>query len=378
MHINILPGVYNEEFNSINNSTNENIKIPVFIGKSPNTGDATKLLKFKTFDEANRTVANGGLLKDNDDDETTNILFKRVKEFFEENIVTQTEESIVPYIYVVDIGSNPTSVTWGQAVVTSFTKMEIEVIALVGIPTGTELTIAEAINTFIEDEFSIGYPRRMCFTKEDGTDEELIAFTEDSQTKFIQESRSGLIVPELYGKYVARICLTPHDVEPGYLQFRSVTPGTFTSRSREERLALQNAGVIFGVDEETMSETYPKINLAVSTAFAADPRPNDALFHAGFNMDKLMREVLELEYPFIKDNETNTAIQRIQSKIDKLVKDKINAGSFKEGTSVKVKESQLNPYFLENELIAYPVNHIHAIKNKFYVGAAGVKITREE
>lgn len=380
MAINILPGLYNEEFSSLNNATNENVKIPVFIGTSPNTGSATTLLKYKSFDEANKTVANGGLLKDNDDDETTNILFRRVKEFFEENIVTAEEDFIVPYIYVVDLGESEdvTSTSWATAIATSFTKMEIELVSLVGIPASSELTVAEAVATLIDDEFSIGYPRRMCFTKESGTDSQLKAFTDDSQTNFIQDARVGLIIPALYGKFVARLCLTPHDVEPGFLKFRSVTPGTFASRSREDKLALQNAGIIFGVDEETQSEIYPKIDLGVSTAFAAENRPNDSLFHAGFNMDKLMREVLELEYPFIKDNETTTVIQRIQSKIDKLIKDKIEAGSFKEGTSVKVKESTLNPYFLENEVIGYPVNHIHAIKNKFYVGSAGVKIAMEE
>ena len=90
-------------------------------------------------------------------------------------------------------------------------------------------------------------------------------------------------------------------------------------------LALQNAGIIFNRDEHINGNVYPKINLCVSSAFASNPRPADAMFHARFNADDLLREVFEACYSQIKANESATNIAYLQTRINKIVNDRVSS-----------------------------------------------------
>ena len=87
---------------------------------------------------------------------------------------------------------------------------------------------------------------------------------------------------------------------------------------KEEELALQDAGIIFIRDEIANSEIHPRINLAVSSAFATTPesRPNDALLHARRNVDNLVRRVYDTLYSQLKRNETETNLSFLQSIAD--------------------------------------------------------------
>ncbi len=89
--------------------------------------------------------------------------------------------------------------------------------------------------------------------------------------------------PLLFGKTVARICLTPFNIEPGLYTYRSVEPETFKNRTKDEKLALQNAGIIINHDVVLSHGTYSRILLGVMSCFAENPRPADSLLHARFN-----------------------------------------------------------------------------------------------
>ena len=135
--------------------------------------------------------------------------------------------------------------------------------------------------------------------------------------------------PLLAGKTFARICCTPANTEPGFLEYRSVEPETFKDRTKAEMKALQNAGIIFNRDEHINSDVHPKINLCVSTAYAANSVPADALFHARFNADDLLRDVFAACYTQVKANESATNIAYLQTRVNKIVNDRVSAEEMK-------------------------------------------------
>ena len=53
--------------------------------------------------------------------------------------------------------------------------------------------------------------------------------------------------------------------------------------------------------------------------------PADALFHARFNADDLLREVFGACYKQIKANESATNLAYLQTRINKIVNDRVNA-----------------------------------------------------
>ena len=119
-------------------------------------------------------------------------------------------------------------------------------------------------------------------------------------------------------------------------------------------LVNKDNGIIFNRDEYINGQIYPKINLCVATSFVDNPRPADALFHARFNADNLLREIFQASYEFVKANETGTNIAYLQTKINKLVNDKVIAEEMvrwddktEEGTRLRVAQSKEDPYAIE-------------------------------
>lgn len=228
----------------------------------------------------------------------------------------------------------------------------------------------------IKEDSTHGNPRNAYFTVVDATDEDLIKYTDDSQTNYIQNTRIGLIEPTYFGKSIAKICITPYYEEPGYTDFRTIKPGEFSNRTREQADELQAAGIIFINDELAAQEIHPRINLAVSTAFATTPdnRPNDSLFHARRNVDQLIREAYDILYVQLKRNETETNLSFLQSDLDVLVDGKISDGYMMAGTEINVIESETNPYDLKVEGVAVPVNGTLLIGFSMYIEAPNATV----
>ena len=364
-----IPGLYYDETAEYQTAGSGG-KIPVFIGvtgNSASTGyavDGTQINKFTKWEDVNRTIANGGIGVWTE--ETTNILLDVIKDFFEEAEIKSTEDLGIPYIYVIDVGAGTSKNVWLTALTTAKTKPDAIIEGYFGAEaiTDTGYTLPDfiaAAEASIKAESTNLNIRNGFTTKFGATDAQLIALNPSSGG--ILKSRIGIIEPLKVGKIFARICTTPYYIEPGYLEFRTIRPGTFASRTRVEELALQNAGIIFGHDEKVNDLTLTRINLSTSTAFAANPRPADALFHARFNADNLLRRVFEAVYPQVKANESSTNIITTQTAVDAVIDEEVEAermiaydDTTGEGTRLLLVESNSQPYDMELSGQIQPIN----------------------
>lgn len=359
MPITKLPGVYYDE-NVTYELTGEGSKIPVIIGATGNAPaqgstykvDGTQIRKYASWEEVNKpiTAKNPGVGEWSEN--TSNKLSQFLYEFFKEARLLTNSDIGVPYIYVIDVGAGTTKQAWVDALTLAKSKSDAQIEVYVGADNIDSYDLPAflkgAYNAILDETHDLDL--RCAFTTKYGaTDEQLIALTNESSG--IQKSRIGICEPLLFGKTVARICCTPSNMEPGHLVYRSVEPGTFIDRTKAEMLNLQDAGIIFNRDEHINGNIYPKMNLCVATSFAATTRPADALFHARFNADSLLREVFEACYSQIKANESASNLAYLQTRINKLVNDKVSSEEMvkydertEAGTKLIANESDNDPY----------------------------------
>lgn len=390
MVFNKIPGVYlNEDVDYELSGIGS--KIPVFIGKTGNTGsadykvDGSVALKFTNYDDLNKAITAGGIGLDNE-------LNKVLKNFFEEARLKQPDDIGVPYVYVIDVGAGTSRDAWLTAVETAFSKIDASIMAFVGTeniqytPEGAEepvtysvVDLAKAVKVAIDTRTHTFELWNAFFTKKDATDAQLIALTD--ATNGVQKSRIGIIEWDNYrfGKTVARICLTPFNQEVGFVKYRSVEAGEFPERNLTQKLALQNAGIIFNHDEMYSDEMNPRMNICLATSYAATNKPADAMFHARFIADALLKDIYEAIYPLIKANDTASNLVKIQVKIDTVIDEYIRNGdciSFNKdtglGTRLIAQPSDKDPYDVEIVGSIQPVNAILAIDVKEKLNTAAV------
>jgi len=288
----------------------------------------------------------------------------------------------VPYIYVIDVGDGTDKDAWLNAIETALSKNDADLLAFVGTDNITNYSVVDlmkATRAALETRTTTFEIFNAFFTKKDATDEQLIALTD--ATNGIQKSRIGIVEWDdyRYGKSIARICLTPYSNEVGFLPYRSVEPGTFPDRTSAEKLALQNAGIIFNHDEIVNDTINPRMNLCLATSFAATNKPADSMFHARFIADEVLKEIYEVAYPFIKANDTATNLVKLQVKVDTVVDSFIREGECVAwnkdtglGTRLIVQESDKNPYDIEIVGSIQPVNAIIAINVREKINTAAL------
>lgn len=390
MVFNKIPGVYlNEDVDYELSGIGS--KIPVFIGKTGNTGsadykvDGSVALKFTNYDDLNKAITAGGIGLDNE-------LNKVLKNFFEEARLKQPDDIGVPHVYVIDVGAGTSRDAWLTAVETAFSKIDASIMAFVGTeniqytPEGagepvtySVVDLAKAVKVAIDTRTHTFELWNAFFTKKDATDAQLIALTD--ATNGVQKSRIGIIEWDNYrfGKTVARICLTPFNQEVGFVKYRSVEAGEFPERNLTQKLALQNAGIIFNHDEMYSDEMNPRMNICLATSYAATNKPADAMFHARFIADALLKDIYEAIYPLIKANDTASNLVKIQVKIDTVIDEYIRNGdciSFNKdtglGTRLIAQPSDKDPYDVEIVGSIQPVNAILAIDVKEKLNTAAV------
>lgn len=379
------PKIKFSEIDSNPTPDGDGAEIPVIIGITNNGTPASGVLKFKNYAAAAKSVANGGI----GTDPTTNPLLNFLKDFFKENIKKNPDDLVVPYVYVIDLGTGKTSgqspildnTAWTAAFASAKIKRDATAEVLVGFKkTDTAAKIIPLIESALEKinaDAVKGSPRILYFTVEDMTMSELEALTDSSQSKYVQNSRVGLIgLADDFGITCARIFTTHYSEEPGYYEYRSISPNTFTERTDTEEDTIMNAGIIFNRDEKVSKSIHPKICLAVATSFAknTDNRPNDCLLHARRNVDQFIRDIFEVLYPQLKRNETEVNLSYCQADVDTLVNEKKRLGYMMEGTFVNVKESASNPYDLEVEGVAVPVNATELIRFSLYIEAPNTTV----
>lgn len=392
MVFNKIPGVYLDEEVDYELAGSGG-KIPVFIGKTGNTGtsaykvDGTVALKFSNYAELNLPIADGGIGLNND-------LNKVLEKFFDEAKLKQLDEIGVDHIYVIDVGDGTSRDAWLTAIETAFKKNDATVMAFIGTesiqytPQGAEepvtysvVDLAKAVQVAIETRTHTFELWNAFFTKKDATDQELIALT--NADTGVQKSRIGIIEWDNYnvGKSIARICVTPFDNEPGFFPYRSVEEGTFKERTIAEKLALQNAGIIFNHEEANTDGINPRMNICLATSYAATNKPADAMFHARFIADQLLKDIYTAVYPFIKANDTASNLVKIQVKVDTVIDEYIRNGdciAFNKdlgtGTKLTAVASNKDPYDVEIVGSIQPVNAILAIDVKEKLNTAAVTV----
>lgn len=349
----------------------EGAQIPIFIGITGNASPNPGIQKFKSYTAAKKTVANGGIGTDT----STNPLLAVLEDFFIEGRKNESEDIGVPYVYVIDLGNATVTdaAPWVAAMELAKSKREITAEVYVGFKQTDDkakmLAILTSALTSIKADNEYGNPRIAYFTVSGANDTQLMAYTNDDEDSFIQNSRLALCEPKYFGRILAKIFTTPYYEEPGYTDFRSIAPGEFNNRTPTVENNMQAAGIIFIKDELAGSEIHPRINLAVSTAFAAsqDSRPNDCLLHARRNVDQLIREVYVALYQQIKRNETETNIIYCQTDVDVIVNKFLDNGWMMDGTEIQVVESNRNPYRLLAEGVSVPVNSTLFIGFSMYI-----------
>lgn len=372
----------NVTISKLENSINgEGAFIPVIIGQTGNTvtADNLKVQTFHNYDEVNATVANGGI----GTDLTTNKSLAFIKKFLEECTPVNSEDIGLPKFYFIDMGSLPftNGDAWGTAFDLAKTKRDAKVEIIVGFSkadTTEDITAAEiativgilsSANNKIETSASKGLLRQLYFTVEDATDADMMKITATSSATHIQQSRVLPMEPERFPEISARYCLTPYYVEPGFLKFRTVSVDDVTERTPAMEKSLQNAGINF-IRKEMVSEgEIARICLGVSSAKATVTPEEDELPHIRRNVDNLLEKCYLKCSDVLKDNETNYALDMLQTDIDDIVDKEISDKRMQNGTSLTVSEAQVHPYHIVLRGKAKPVNSIHFINIEYYIQA---------
>ena len=314
----------------------------------------------------------------------SNELSRVIYEFYQESKLLQSTDIGVPYFYVIDVGDGTDITAWENALETAKALIDAQVEVYVGAEdiTGTDLEhfIYKAVDSIFKDTVELDLRYGFTTTKQkfsetlEDYDTRIMRLANNLRSNYSSAlsklSRFGLCEDLLFGKTIARICCTPYNTEPGFYKYRSVEPDTFHKRTKERMLSLQNAGIIFNRDEQVNGKKLPRINLCVSCSFGTNTdRPADSLFHARFNSDDLLREVFEVCYTQIKANESETNIAYLQTRINKLVNDRVtNEEMIKYddrteiGTKLTVVESLEEPYNLIVTGQIQPVKCTIAIK----------------
>lgn len=199
----------------------------------------------------------------------------------------------------------------------------------------------------------------------------------------LSKSRIYICEPLHFGKIVGRISITPYDMEPGYYAYNTLTVDDIILRRPSEQLALQLGGVIFNHLEETSSEEYIKINRTQSVSSRLINHPPDSLYQARNLVDYLVTKLFDVCYPQLKNKETETNIEYLQTQVNKVVNDSITDGDFippytvgneRKGTFMSVQESVDDAYDIELVGMIQPVNCTYSIHIIAQINDAKVQI----
>ena len=337
--------------------------IPLVIGQTGNTvePDNITIKKYKSLTQIGATVANGGI-----GNADSNMSYQFFKKFLKETKKIYSDDVGLPYVYFIDMGSIAftNGEAWAKAFNLAMTQRDIGKIAIVGFKKTNATTaisaseiasivgILSAGNQILVEDSKKGSPKRLMFTVADATDEDMMKITDDASASFIQKSRVLPCAPDFYPEMVARFCLTPYDEEPGFYDFRSVSPDDVVVRTEDMEENLQNAGINFIRKEMEGSIEHARICLGVSSAMAANIRPNDVLPHFRRNVDHLINRIVVAAYPYLKRNESKGAMQ--------------------EGTEITAVESDINPFQIFIKGNAKPVNATLYIGVEMYISEPNI------
>lgn len=405
-----------------------------------------QLQQFTNFEQVNKTVANGGL-GDYETEKDNNPLLKFIHDFCEETKMMTEEYVACPYFYVVDLGVADNITTWIQSVETPKIKREIDYEVYIGWDTTVTTTVGANPTTTVTSKTvkdgnkdadfvsfilavnydmqvnraTIGDFRKAFYTiskineetkkYEDDTfykdsanyltlDNELASLTKclvtdndptidnnaivSGTTNSVSKSRIYICEPLHFGQTVGRLSTTPYDMEPGYYAYNTLTIDDIILRRPSEQLQLQIAGVIFNHLEETSSEEYIKISRTQAVSSRLIQHPSDSLYQARNLVDYLVTKLFDVCYPQLKNKETETNIEYLQTQVNKVINDGIADGDFiapysvgneRKGTFMSVQESIEDAYDIELVGMIQPVNCTYSIHIIAQINDAKIKVT---
>ena len=369
----------------LENSVNgDGAYIPVIIGQTGNTivADNIEIQTFTGWEEIFASLNNGGIGTDLE----TNKSLSFLKYFLEECTPINVEDIGMPKIYFIDMGSIPFSNgdAWANAFELAKTKKDAKAEIIVGFQKAdktnaedkslsneeiaTIVGILESANNKIETSASKGILRQLYFTVQDATDEDLMKITATTSARHIQQPRVLPMEPKFFPQLAARYCLTPYYVEPGFLEFRTVSLDDVIERTETMETNMQNAGINFIRKEMVTKGEITRICLGVSSAKASSTyKEGDELPHARRNTDNLLERCYLKCCDVLKDNETNYAVDMLQTEIDDIVDDEISKKRMLNGTQLTVSEAQIKPFHVVLKGKSKPVNSIHYINIEYYI-----------
>lgn len=400
------------------------------------------LQKFNNFSQVNRTAldTDGKMLGlgDYETEGENNPLLKAIHDFCMETELMTEEYVACPYFYVIDLGTAENISDWIQAIETSKSKREIDDEIYVGFEKVIDKVVTEneqitttyaSLEDFIlavnydltVNRQTVGDFRKAFYTKQTinssnkyetdayylnnhtVTDAELITISTNLTTNndvtitngsldktittnTISKSRIYLVEPLHFGQTIGRIIITPYDMEAGYYPYNSLTVNDIILRKPQEQLNLQLKGIIFNHLEETSTEEYVKINRTQSVSSNLINHPPDSLYMSRHLCDILLTRVFDTCYPQLKNKETETNIEYLQTQINKVVNDAVKDGDFiaqytsdntEKGTYLNVQESSTDAYDLEVVGMIQPVNCTYSIHIVAQINSAKIKVTEE-
>ena len=389
MTIEQTPNITYTETDQNPKMTGSGAVIPLIIGQTGNTVDVNNLTikKYKSLTQIAATTANGGI-----GNADSNMSYQFFKRFLKETKKIYSDDVGLPFVYFIDMGNTAftNGEAWAKAFNLAMTQRDVGKIAIVGFKkasssgniTASEVSqivgILSSANTLIVEDSKKGSPKRLMFTVEGATDTDMMEITDNTNTSennspaYINKSRVLPCTPDFYPEMVARFCLTPYDEEPGFYDFRSVSPDDVVARTEDMEEDLQNAGINFIRTEMEGSIAHARICLGVSSAMAADIRPNDVLPHFRRNVDHLINRIVVAAFPYLKAKESKTSIEMFQTDINTIVEEEIEKGSLQEGTEITAIESNINPYQLLVTGNVKPVNATLYIGVEMYISEPNI------
>lgn len=245
-----------------------------------------------------------------------------LKTLFEMNDLVTSEDRAFPYLYVIDLGKANNETHWENAFDKSKALIEVYWEIYVGSEAlgidKIEGLMNKASQNIVNYEENLILREGICILHENLTDEKHISYCENNimHITFVEPGKLGATA-------AGRIILTPFWIEPGYLKIKNLNNDEVKLRSLSEIKKLYFSGATFIRLEKENNQTYPRINLAITSEWNNKNYPARSELKNVRIANALLREIFDAVHQYIKRNETEMYIAMIQAivnaKINKFV-----------------------------------------------------------